>query len=115
MHLKFFKGVKTEQQANERYRSLAMQLHPDAGGNQEEWNRMVDEYRNVLTTLRMLPEISSQSFPGSRHSIRVAPVPQKTEQRESFGEVIRETGKQILGVVAITAIERIASTMGSKK
>ncbi len=47
----YFKGIVDESQAKLRYRELAKQLHPDAGGTVNEFQKMHEEYNATLLLL----------------------------------------------------------------
>ncbi len=48
----YFKGITDLEQAKLRYRKLAKQLHPDAGGTAVEFQKMQDEYEALLMHLQ---------------------------------------------------------------
>ncbi len=50
--MKYFQGVFNLQQAKLRFRHFAKQLHPDAGGTAQEFQKMQDEYRITLSRLQ---------------------------------------------------------------
>ncbi|MCU4164363.1 hypothetical protein [Carboxylicivirga caseinilyticus] len=50
--MKYFQGITNVEQAKLRYRHLAKQLHPDAGGTVLEFQKMQDEYRITLSRLQ---------------------------------------------------------------
>ena len=57
MKAKHFKDVKTKKQAQERYRELAKELHPDAGGDPEAFKAMNEEYKAACIALDFFPEL----------------------------------------------------------
>lgn len=50
--LKYFKGVNTIEELKKVYKELAKQLHPDLGGNKEEFQSMNNEYDKLLESLK---------------------------------------------------------------
>jgi hypothetical protein len=44
----YFKGITDIEQAKLRYRKLAKQLHPDAGGTAHEFQKLQDEYNTTV-------------------------------------------------------------------
>ena len=44
----YFKGITDIEQAKLRYRKLAKQLHPDAGGTAHEFQKMEEEYKTTV-------------------------------------------------------------------
>ena len=45
---KYFTGCTTKQEIKKRYRTLAKELHPDHGGNQDEFIAMKNEYDRLM-------------------------------------------------------------------
>ncbi len=50
--MNYFKGIADVPQAKLRYRELAKQLHPDAGGTASEFQKMQEEYNATLLHLQ---------------------------------------------------------------
>ncbi len=50
--MNYFLGITDIEQAKLRYRKLAKQLHPDAGGTAVEFQNMWNEYQSLLLKLR---------------------------------------------------------------
>ena len=46
--MKYFAGCKTIEDVKQRYRELAKKLHPDCGGNAEDFKRMSAEYTEAF-------------------------------------------------------------------
>ena len=49
--MKYFNNVKNLQELKKQYRSLAMELHPDRGGDEEQFKALVNEYEELLKIL----------------------------------------------------------------
>ena len=47
----YFNGITNLEQAKLRYRKLAKQLHPDAGGTVSEFQNLQDEYKTTIERL----------------------------------------------------------------
>ncbi len=50
--MKYFLGINNIEQAKLRYRKLAKQLHPDAGGTAIDFQEMQAEYKEFLLRLQ---------------------------------------------------------------
>ena len=50
--MKYFLDINDIEQAKQRYRNLAKQLHPDMGGTAIEFQKMQDEYKELLLSLQ---------------------------------------------------------------
>ena len=50
--MKYFNGITDLERAKLHYRTLAKQLHPDKGGTAVEFQKMQDEYKELLLSLR---------------------------------------------------------------
>jgi hypothetical protein len=50
--MNYFLGITDIDQAKLRYRKLAKQLHPDAGGTAVEFQKMRNEYQSLFLKLR---------------------------------------------------------------
>lgn len=50
--MKYFKGVETIEELKKAYKELAKKLHPDLGGNKEEFQVMNNEYDLLFKSLK---------------------------------------------------------------
>lgn len=50
--MRYFTGCKTAEDVKSLYRELAKKLHPDCGGNAEEFKAMMNEYRDAFNRLK---------------------------------------------------------------
>lgn len=50
--MKWFEGCRTAEDVKARYRTLAKELHPDCGGNAEEFKSMMNEYKTAFEKLK---------------------------------------------------------------
>ncbi|WP_075604075.1 J domain-containing protein [Saccharicrinis aurantiacus] len=50
--MNYFNGITDLEQAKQRYRTLAKQLHPDKGGTTYEFQRMQAEYKELLLGIK---------------------------------------------------------------
>ena len=49
---KYFKHVETEEDVKAKFKELAKKLHPDCGGDAEEFKAMMDEYKVVFNRFK---------------------------------------------------------------
>ena len=49
--MKYLKGINNLKELKKQYRALAMELHPDRGGDAEEFKALVNEYEQLLRIL----------------------------------------------------------------
>jgi len=50
--MKYFNDITDLEQAKLKYRKLAKQLHPDAGGAASEFHKLQEEYKTVLLQIQ---------------------------------------------------------------
>lgn len=50
-----FENIKNVEDLKARYKLLAKELHPDKGGDQKEFQEMIDEYTSKLEELASVP------------------------------------------------------------
>ncbi len=48
----YFQNITNLEQAKQRYRTLAKELHPDKGGSALQFQQMQDEYKTLLLELQ---------------------------------------------------------------
>ena len=46
--MKYLKGINNLKELKKQYRALAMELHPDRGGDEEQFKALVNEYEELL-------------------------------------------------------------------
>jgi hypothetical protein len=51
--MNYFEGITDLEQAKQRYREWAKQLHPDKGGTAIEFQKMQEEYKSLLIGLQL--------------------------------------------------------------
>ena len=49
--MKYLKGINNLKELKKQYRALAMELHPDRGGDEEQFKALVNEYEELLKIL----------------------------------------------------------------
>lgn len=54
--MKFFDDVTTKAELKQRYRVLCKELHPDSGGDQEQFLLMQREFEELQTVLKHRPD-----------------------------------------------------------
>ncbi|WP_321413064.1 hypothetical protein [uncultured Desulfobacter sp.] len=62
--MKYFLGITHIDQAKQRYRKLAKQLHPDAGGTAFEFHELQTEYKEFLLGLQKEQKVLTPSHKG---------------------------------------------------
>jgi hypothetical protein len=60
--MKYFLGITDIEQAKLRYRKLAKQLHPDAGGTANEFQDMQTEYKEFFLSLQQKHNVVTPSL-----------------------------------------------------
>ncbi len=60
--MNYFLGITDIDQAKLRYRKLAKQLHPDAGGTANEFQDMQAEYKEFLLSLQQKHKVVTPSL-----------------------------------------------------
>lgn len=60
--MNYFLGITDIDQAKLRYRKLAKQLHPDAGGTAKEFQDMQTEYKEFLLSLQQKHKVVTPSL-----------------------------------------------------
>lgn len=66
--MKYFKNISNLDVAKKQYRKLAMQMHPDKGGNETSFINMQNEYQAVLLELQQKAD-NSQSNKSAQNEI----------------------------------------------
>ncbi len=56
----YFNGITNIEQAKLRYRKLAKQLHPDAGGTAHEFQKLQDEYKATIERLKQYGNLTKE-------------------------------------------------------
>ena len=78
--MKYFKDCKTAEDVKSRYRELAKKLHPDCGGDAEQFKAMMNEYKDAFERLKSI------------HVNQAGETYEKetTETPEAFAEIINK-------------------------
>lgn len=76
----YFKNCKTVEDVKRTYRDLAKKLHPDCGGDAEEFKRMSAEYQTAFNRLKNIHE--------SRKEEQETYTKETAETPEQFAEII---------------------------
>lgn len=79
---KYFTKCKTAEDVKVRFKELAKQLHPDCGGNEEDFKGMMSEYTDVFNRLKDI----HTSAKGEMYESKTP----STETPESFANIINE-------------------------
>ncbi|MDA3906960.1 MAG: hypothetical protein PF484_12890 [Bacteroidales bacterium] len=91
--MKYFNGITDLLQAKISYRKLAKQLHPDMGGTVIEFQKMQEEYKELL---KQLQQISSLDV-----KIQKSPSPES--------EILNELGKLTKALIKIQVSQNYLS------
>lgn len=83
--MKYFKNCKTIEDVKEAFRDLAKKLHPDCGGDAEEFKKMMQEYTTVFKRLK---NVHRGQAAGQED--------QKTEYREQTAEEFADTINKVI-------------------
>nr|WP_321409086.1 hypothetical protein [uncultured Carboxylicivirga sp.] len=67
----YFSGINNIEQAKLRYRKLAKQVHPDAGGTAYEFQKMQNEYKTLLIRLQQKKIVSALHETNSAENILI--------------------------------------------
>lgn len=78
----YFKNCKTIEDVKETYRKLAKKLHPDCGGDAEEFKKMMQEYTAVFKRLKNVHR-GEQKEDQADHT-------EYSETPEEFAEIINK-------------------------
>lgn len=101
--LKYFNGVSTVEELAKAYRIKSMELHPDTGGDAEEFKEMNEEYKNVKIALDLLPSLQpsvGEKVEKPRRKTKLAMSNKRqTAIIENFGEIGRNLAEE--GIEAV--------------
>lgn len=75
---RYFKDCNTIEDVKRRYRELAKKLHPDCGGNAEEFKKMSEEYTRAFETYKNI-HVNAEGETYEKET---------TETPEQFAEII---------------------------
>lgn len=76
----YFKDCKTAEDVKARFKDLAKKLHPDCGGNAEEFKAMMNEYTEVFNRLKNIHKTTE----GKTYESKKA----STQTAEQFADII---------------------------
>jgi DnaJ-class molecular chaperone len=92
----YFKNIKSEAAAKERYRFLAQKHHPDKGGNQEKFQDLKKQYEEVLIYFRLHKELQVTNQ---------APAKQRPILKKEYAEQISNQAADIAGTAIKAGME----------
>lgn len=78
--MKFFNNCNTVEEVKARYRTLAKELHPDAGGDAEKFKAMFSEYKHAFETYKNI-HVNSQGETYEKET---------TETPDQFADIINK-------------------------
>jgi len=86
---KYFKDVKTTEQARKKYSSLAKLHHPDKGGDPDTMKEINQEYKDLLTVLEY------QDLPVKKKFKLDLTDESKQEIKKAAGDLFQAAGKAV--------------------
>lgn len=81
----YFKNCRTIEDVKRTYRDLAKKLHPDCGGNAEEFKKMSAEYQTAFNRYKNIHESKKEDS--------------KTDQQETYTKETTETPEQFAEII----------------
>lgn len=52
----YFKNIRSKEQAKKIYKEFAKKLHPDAGGNNQDFQNLTEQYQNFLKNFNQVKQ-----------------------------------------------------------
>lgn len=91
--MKYFENCKNIEDIKEMYRKLAKKLHPDCGGDAEEFKKMMNEYKTAFNRFKNIHRTGDKKA-------------DQTEQRTEYSEQTAEEFADIINkVIHLDGIE----------
>lgn len=81
----YFRNCRTIEDVKRTYRDLAKKLHPDCGGNAEEFKKMSAEYQTAFNRYKNIHESKKEDS--------------KTDQQETYTKETTETPEQFAEII----------------
>lgn len=97
----YFRNCRTIEDVKRTYRDLAKKLHPDCGGNAEEFKKMSAEYQTAFNRYKNIHESKQEDSKADQQETYTK---ETTEMPEQFAEIINA----VIGLAGIK-IEIIGS------
>mgnify|MGYP002660761647 FL=1 len=105
MKFTYIKNVSTLEELKKMYKKLALEMHPDCGGNEEEMKVLNNEYDELFKKLKN----THRNFEGETYT------KETTETPEEFKEIIEKLFKLKMEQVEIEIIGSFIWLTGNTK
>ncbi|MDD6754365.1 MAG: hypothetical protein PUE15_10780 [Prevotella sp.] len=96
--MKYFKNITTPEELKKQFRALSIQLHPDRGGNAEEFKAMMAEYNNIMRNFDQAKERAEAEAEARRQAEEYAKAEAKRKAEEE--EAARKAAEAMRPVIA---------------
>ena len=96
--MKYFKDITTPEEIKKQFRALSIKLHPDRGGNAEEFKAMMAEYNNIMRNFEHAKERAEAEAEARRQAEEYAKAEAKRKAEEE--EAARKAAEAMRPVIA---------------
>lgn len=96
--MKYFNNITTPEELKKQFRALSIKLHPDRGGNAEEFKNMMAEYSDILRNFDKAKERAEAEAEARRQAEEYAKAEAKRKAEEE--EAARKAAEAMRPVVA---------------
>lgn len=96
--MKYFNNITTAEELKEKFRSYCVTMHPDKGGDPEEFKNMLAEYNNITCNFEQAKERAKEEAESRRQAEEYAKAEAKRKAEEE--EAARKAAEAMRPVVA---------------
>lgn len=96
--MKYFKNITTPEELKKQFRTLSIKLHPDRGGNAEEFKAMMAEYSEIVRNFDKAKERAEAEAEARRQAEEYAKAEAKRKAEEE--EAARKAAEAMRPVIA---------------
>lgn len=96
--MKYFENITTPEELKKRFRAYCVTMHPDKGGDPEEFKTMVAEYNNITRNFEQAKERAQEEAEARRQAEEYAKAEAKRKAEEE--EAARKAAEAMRPVVA---------------